>query len=295
MEGGDDEGGVTDTTIDSTSNNNYSFGYDRGVDDGCIDFTNNGGGIMGLDINDTDKDEEINNITSGSATKLAASQDTRESTNVSPTLVTEFPTDCPTSNESSPTDDNTSDNVPTITTPTPTLAQFQLYTPPTPEKKKKVVSRTGVVPRFSSQSSAFSPSRRLDFSLSNDDDAVSSHSSQHQTSTDPLEVAAVAYNNDPIFLNDGNKKLFRIHNKRQLYRITVLLPSITDQISLGIRLQHNIRFGRAVITSISNTSSLFDQIPTVFHNGYILVAVEVDEESCQSSDIKKFAKIMNVF
>ena len=51
-EGGDDEGGVTDTTIDSTSNNNYSFGYDRGVDDGCIDFTNNGGGIMGLDIND---------------------------------------------------------------------------------------------------------------------------------------------------------------------------------------------------------------------------------------------------
>ena len=55
---------------------------------------------MGLDINDTEEDdddeeEEVVKFTSESTIKLAASQDTRETTNgkVSPTLVTQFPTD----------------------------------------------------------------------------------------------------------------------------------------------------------------------------------------------------------
>ena len=103
----------------------------------------------------------------------------------------------------------------------------------------------------------------------------------------------MAYNNDPILLNDNNKKLFLFPNKLQLYRITVLLPSITDQISLGIRLQHNIRFGRAVIDGISQTSTLFDQIPAVFQNGYVFVAVLLDGEICQSSNIETITNEIN--
>lgn len=103
----------------------------------------------------------------------------------------------------------------------------------------------------------------------------------------------MAYNNDPIHLNDGNKKLFYIHNKRQLYRIPFVLPSIIEEMELGIQLQHNIRFGRAVINGISQTSSLSDKIPAVFHNGYVIVAVELDEVICQSSNIETITNDIN--
>ena len=79
----EEEGSITDTTIDNISINNYPFGHGRGVDDDCIDFTNDGGGTMGLYNNNTeeeddDDEEEVVKFTSESAIKLAASQDTRK-------------------------------------------------------------------------------------------------------------------------------------------------------------------------------------------------------------------------
>ena len=104
----------------------------------------------------------------------------------------------------------------------------------------------------------------------------------------PLDVAAAAYNASPIKL-EGNNKVFA---DRPLYRVDVTMSSTVDEeIGLGMKMNHT--FARLETNGIHNSSCLYDQFPSVFHEGYVIVATEACGDACQSITPHKHVDMLN--
>ena len=80
---------------------------------------------------------------------------------------------------------------------------------------------------------------------------------------------------DSSILSKKNNDLFK---QRTLHQITFTLPSDVDEKELGISFDQNVRFGRVGICGVSNSSSLFDQIPPKYHKRWLLLAIEKENE-----------------
>ena len=98
------------------------------------------------------------------------------------------------------------------------------------------------------------------------------HPQQKQVQVAPgIEVSLI----DSSILNKKNNDLFE---RKTLHKITFTLPSDNDEKELGISLDQNVRFGRVEVCGISNSSSLFDQIPPKYHKRWLLLAIEKENE-----------------
>ena len=86
-----------------------------------------------------------------------------------------------------------------------------------------------------------------------------------------IEVSLI----DSSILNKKNNDLFK---HKTLHNLTIILPSDVDEKELGISFDQNVRFGRVGVCGVSNSSSLFDQIPPMYHKGWLLLAIENNNE-----------------
>ena len=80
---------------------------------------------------------------------------------------------------------------------------------------------------------------------------------------------------DSSILSKKNNDLFK---QRTLHQITFTLPSDVDEKELGISFDQNVRFGRVGVCGVSNSSSLFDQIPPMYHKRWLLLAIEIEND-----------------
>lgn len=101
------------------------------------------------------------------------------------------------------------------------------------------------------------------------------HLQQKQVQVAPVPPGIEVSLIDSSILSKKNNDLFQ---HRTLHKIPTTLPSDVDENELGISLDQNVRFGRVEICGVSNSSSLFDQIPPKYHKRWLLLAIEKENE-----------------
>ena len=101
------------------------------------------------------------------------------------------------------------------------------------------------------------------------------HPQQKQVQVAPVPPGIEVSLIDSSILNKKNNDLFQ---HRTLHQITFTLPSDNDEKELGISFDQNVRFGRVGVCGVSNSSSLFDQIPPMYHKRWLLLAIEIENE-----------------